>query len=296
MPEDFQWTFTRGAHSVTFGLDTDLIVRSVEGLDGYDQLRSSTVTIPRGHGGIPGQHYAGVRYPTFRLLAAADSVADMPTLRDQVMQALAPSTSEDGTLDWITDGMSGTRRLYCRPLVVSWPLDGSRSARLSEAAVTFEAADPRIYSVAGKQVSLDAFSTSGGVNDPVNDPKNVTVSGSDVAVTNDGNTGAPPVIRFYGPTSGTCTGVQLTNRTTGVQIDVQTDIVAGQILTIDVRAFLAATGARVIDLSGSSRYGSWQQTREALLIEPGSNLLRFTADGITTGMSCRVDFADTWLN
>lgn len=288
---DWLWTYTSPTgETLSWGAGTIYRPQKLTGLDGFEEVRSSTTDIPRGHGAVPGQHFLPPRMPVFDLKVVAN---DMTAAREAALKALVPSVSEDGILSWQRPGETA-RMLYCRPIAAPWPTE--RHQHVATPKFAFEAADPRMYSSAGKSATLDPYTTSGGVNDPVNDPKDATVSGSDVAVTNAGNVGAPVVLRFYGPTSGTCTGVQLTNRTTGVAIDVQTNIEAGQILTVDMRAFIAATGARVIDLSGSGRYGDWQQTRQAVLIEPGSNLLRFTADGTTTGMSCRVDFADAWIS
>lgn len=288
---DWVWTYTSpSGPEVQWGTGTMIYPHKLTGLDGFDQVRNSTVDIPRGHGGIPGQHYLPPRQPVFDCRVASD---DMTAVREQAMKALAPSISTDGTLVWKRLG-EATRLLYCRPVSVVWPM--GQAYQFAEVKLAFEASDPRMYAGVGRTTTLQPFAASGGVNSPVDDVKDADVSGLEKTAQNDGNAGSPPVIRFYGPSSGTCTGVQLANRTTGVTVDVQTSITAGQILTVDMRALVAATGSRVVDLSGAARYGDWQQPREPLLIGPGSNVLRFTADGDTSDMQCVVSWRDAWIS
>lgn len=288
------WLFTYTSPTggaVSWGPGTDLKVNQIEGLDGFDQVRSSTVEIPRGDGAVPGQHFLSARTPVFgwRVISG-----DMTAVREAALRGLVRSVSAEGTLQWNRPGET-PRLLYCRPLSVNWPT--SHPSHVADVKVAFEAADPRMYSAGGKSVTLQPYTAGGGLDFDVEYAKEFTVTGAEKPAANDGNTGSPVVARFYGPTSGTCTAVRLLNTTTGVTLEVATDIVAGQILTVDMRAFVAATGARVIDLSGSGRYGAWSQPREPLLIEPGDdNVLRFEADGTTDGMRCRVDWADSWMS
>jgi hypothetical protein len=292
---DWVWTY-RGPDGTeyAFGDGEDVGVSEIDGLDGYDQVRSSTKPIPRGHGGVPGSHYLPARTPVFKLQATAETQAELEGWRQAAMDALTPSVDEDGTLTWQRPGQD-PRMMFCRPVLLSWPTTADTSAMQADPQVVFEAADPRTYAAVPRSYFLKPYSVSGGINSPVNDIKDAVVTGLEVVATNDGNTGAPPVVRFYGPTTGTCTGVQLLNLTTGVTFDVQTNIVAGQILTVDMRARVAAIGGLVVSLSGSDRYGSWQTPRDALLIARGSNVLRFTGDGTTAGMICRVDYQDAWI-
>lgn len=293
---DYVWTYTApDGGTVSFGDGQLAEVLQISGLDGFDNVRSSTTDIPRGHGGVPGKHFLPPRAPVFRLEAIEATQAGLESTRQQLVDGLTVSTDVAGTLQWERPGQAA-RLMFCRPVSVVWPTDSREIGLAAEPRVAFEAADPRMYAAAGKTVRLEPYTAGGGLDFTVEYAKEFTVTGLDKAASNGGNVGCPPVVRFYGPTSGTCTGVQLLNRTTGVTLDVQTSITAGQTLTVDMRAFVASTGARVVDLSGASRYGDWQQPRTPLLIEPGSNVLRFTGDGTTTGMECVVDFADTWLS
>lgn len=289
---DFIWEFAVAGSEFQFGVDTGFELLNVDGLDGWE-TRTASRNIPRGDGQVPGDHFLPGLEPVFRceVLGTQETVEQ---LREEWDAGLPLSRSAEGTLTFKRPG-TVERFHYARVLARQWPTDARTMGLRVEPTVAFEVSDPRAYSTTRKQEKLQVYAEGGGLNYDVDYAKDWTVTGLDVAVANLGNAGSPPLIRFFGPDTGTCTGVQLRNRTTGVTLDVQTNITSGQTLTVDMRAFIAATGDRVVDLSGANRYGSWQHVREALLIEPGSNLLRFTADGTTTGMECIVQFRDCWL-
>ncbi len=289
---DFTWTFELADASLTFGADTDLEILKVDGLDGWD-ARSSSRPIPRGHGAVGGAHFLPGLEPVFRC-EAMGTQERVEELRELWAAGLPISTDDVGTLTFKRPG-TDERFHHARVLARHWPTDARNIGVKAEPTVAFEVNDPRAYATTLKQEKLTPYVEGGGLDFGVDFGVDFTVTGNDGSADNGGNADSPPLIRFFGPDSGTCTGVQLLNRTTGVEIDVQTNITAGQILTFDVRAFVAATGGRVVDLDGANRYGSWQHTREALLIASGSNLLRFTADGATDGMECVVSFRDCWL-
>ncbi len=289
---DWQFTYTSPTgDSVTFGAGTDLALNSIDGLDGFDQARTSTSSIPRGDGAVPGQHFHPERTPVFGWRVISQ---DMTAVREKALKALTVSRSDEGVLSWQRPGET-PRLLYCRPIAAPWPT--THPSHVADVKVAFEAADPRMYSAEGKQVTLQPYTAGGGLDYTVDYAKEFTVTGLEKSASNVGNAPAPTVLRFYGPSSGTCTAVRLTNVTTGVELEVVTDIVPGQILTVDVRAFVASTGARVVDLSGSGRYGSFSQPRLPLMIEPGDvNVLRFDGSGTTDGMRCLVNWSDCWLS
>lgn len=287
---DWTWRFELAGDHIDFGDGTDLDIVKVDALDGWD-VRTSSRPIPRGHGMAAGSHFLPGLEPVFTLEAIGDQ-QQVEQVREVWAAGFIVSQETQGTLTFKRPG-TAERFFYARVIARDWPLDAVTNAMDVESTVAFEITDPRAYSTDLHNVHLEPFEASGGLNYPVVDyPKNWTVVGNEKVAHNDGNIGSPPLVRFFGPESGTMNGVQLLNVTTGVLLDVQTDINPGQALTFDVRAFVAATGGRVVDLAGANRYGSWQQPRSPLLIVPGDNLLRFTGDGSTDGARCVVSHRD----
>lgn len=286
---DWTWRFELEGDHIDFGDGTDLDIVGVDALDGWD-VRTSSRNIPRGHGMAPGSHFLPGLEPVFHLEAMGDQ-EEVELLRERWAAGFIVSEETQGRLMFKRPG-TDERYFHARVVARDWPLDAAGHGQIVESTVAFEITDPRAYSTALKKVQLEPFSASGGLDYPVNYPKNWTVVGNDKVAANGGNIGSPPLIRFFGPDSGTMSAVQLINRTTGVTLDVKTDINPGQTLTFDVRAFVAATGDRVVDLDGANRYGSWQHPRVPLLIEKGDNLLRFTGDGSTDGARCVVSHRD----
>jgi N-methylhydantoinase B/oxoprolinase/acetone carboxylase alpha subunit len=113
---------------------------------------------------------------------------------------------------------------------------------------------------------------------------------------NSGTAEAYPLVRFYGPTVGTVTGVTLTNVTNGTSLAIATTITSGQILSADMTAAVTGANTLVISLDGASRYGSWTVPRAAFSISPGSNVLRFQVTGTSTDAIANLTWRDTWLD
>lgn len=268
------------------GAGTDFEIMSVDGLEGFI-TRSASTELPRGHGGVPGKHYTGMRL----FATTVEVVGDPETVEGLIAElhaAVVPS--EDDLFEYRFKHPGRPERLvWCRPLTAPRVLN-SDTQYVSPEALTFEAPDPRIYSAEATTTVIPLYSPSGGgIEFPFNFPLNFAAGAQvEAVVTNEGTADAYPTIRFYGPASE----VSMTNITTGQQVVFETTILAGQVLTFDPGPPVAS-----VTLDGSNRYSSWQQVsgvgRLPLALPPGDSVLRFEADDAAQAV---VTHRSTWLS
>lgn len=286
---------------LTFGLGCDVMVNRAEGFEGFE-VRSSDSDQPRGDGGIRGLDYVAPRTIAFELVTAELEDLDGSTyeaLWAAVRSAFRPCRETDYPLTFKRPG-APERVVWCRPVSLVRSEDYLKFNRVGFPPVVLRAVDPRIYSAEVHTGNVTVYATSqGGFDLPVELGSGIDFTGGSQAefvAENAGTADAYPLIRFYGPVSGTVTGVKLTNTTTGDILHVTANVVTGQILTADMEA--AATGANrlVIALDGSSRYGDWALPRSPFSLAPGSNTIRFEVFGTSTDALCNLVWRDTWLD
>lgn len=288
--------YTFNYNGLTFGGDTGYYVDHHEGLEGFS-ARVTDSDQPRGDGAIRGLDYVAPRTIAFTLSLAEVLDTDYEDDWAAVRAAFLPSRSIDLPLTWKRPGQP-ERFLYCRPTQLVRVEEFLHFDQIGHPPLVLRAADPRIYSSVQQSSNAPIFAAaSGGFDWSVTNWPIDFASGSQslLPVFNSGTTDAYPLIRFYGPIVGTCTGVTLTNTTNGDVLAVATTMTTGQILTCDMTAAVTGANTSVIDLSGSSRYGSWTVPRNAFRISPGGNTLKFQVTGTSTDVVCNVTWRDTWL-
>lgn len=247
-----------------------VVVTDVEGLIG-SEARVGDRDMPRGDGAVPGDHYLAPKTPI--LTAVVTSRAALGPLR----AALRSSRTVELPL---TFGLDGEQlRVWCR--VVG--LEVQHRPGSVHVQIALRASDPRVYSEDALSVSVPVYVTGGiGYHDyPGDYPKDATsTGGAETVAHNAGDSDAHPLVRVWGPTSGLTTRVTVTNRTNGSQVDVATDIGAGQILTVRMREYVTGrTDERIVEVSGADRYGAWQSRPQALRLSPGDNVIRLVVEG-----------------
>lgn len=285
---------TYAYRGLAFGRDTDypLALPMIPGLEGFAS-RVGDREVPRGHGSVPGKHYTTGRPMTVPFVVARDTRDLLESAIAELREVFVPAEDDSDPLTFVADGQP-ERLVYCRP--TAFERGDTRLGRQAAPVVSLVAADPRIYSVAERMVSVGLFSAGGGgLNYPLDYPKNFAAGAAIEGVaTNAGAADAHPVIRFYAIV-GTATSVALTNITTGDSVTITTPITPGQVLTVDLQALAVRSGEQIVGLDGVSRYGSWQHPRSGLTIPPGDSVLRFTAVGATDAIAV-VTYRDTWLS
>jgi len=292
---DLQWSY----RDLVFGEGTLIGVNRAEGFEGHD-VRTSDAELPRGDGSIRGVDYVAPRLVTFELavIELAGGATTYEQYWAQIRAAFRPSRTEDLPLTFARPGMPA-RLIRARPVSLIRTEDYKRYNTVGFPPVALRAADPRIYSVEVRSENVPVYTaTQGGIEFPVVEfPVDFTGgSQTELVVTNDGTADAYPLLRFYGPVVGTCTGVTITNSTTGQMFVSSAVITTGQILTADMEAAVTGAPRLVISLGGSSRYGTWAQPREPFVLAPGSNTLRFQVTGTSTDVAANISWRSTWLD
>jgi len=290
---DYQYSY----NNLTFGDGTTYYVDHAEGFEGYE-IRQSDSDQPRNDGAIRGLDYVGARVVAFTLALGETTDLDYEDRWAELRAAFLPSRSVDLPLTFKRPGQD-ERFVNCRPVQFTRVEEYRSFDQVGHPPVVFRAVDPRLYSTTAQTTNATVFSpTSGGMDWSVtNWPIEYTGGVQNFAIAqNNGTADAYPLIRFYGPTVGTCTAVTLTNLTNGDVLTVTTTITTGQILTADMTAAVTGSNSLILSLDGSNRYGSWVAPRSAFRLSPGSNSLKFTITGTSTDVIANLLWRDTWLS
>lgn len=290
---DYQYNY----NGLTFGDGTSIMIDHAEGFEGYE-VRTSDSDEPRNDGAIRGLDYVSARTVAFTLSLGETSDSDYETRWATIRSAFMPSRSTDSALTFKRPGQP-ERYVNCRPIQLVRVEDYLRFNQIGHPPVVFRAVDPRLYASDSNSLTMSVFaSSSGGMDWPItNWPIDFTGASQTLfSAVNDGTADAYPLIRFYGPTVGTVTGVTLTNLTNGDVLTVSTTITSGQILTADMTAAVTGANTLIVSLDGSNRYGSWTVPRSPFRLSPGSNDLKFTVSGTSTDAVALIQWSDTWIN
>lgn len=293
---DLQYSY-RG---LTFGEGCTVMVQSSDGFEGFE-VRDSDSDQPRGDGGIRGLDYSSARLVAITLTLAELEDRDgsiYEALWSSVRSTFRPSRFADYELAFKRPGQP-ERIIRCRPISLTRSEEYLKFNRVGQAPVVLRAADPRIYSTVLHTGSVPLYTgpSAAGTDLPIELGVDFAPGArSEFVAANAGNADAYPVIRFYGPTSGTVTAVTLTNTTTGQALNIDTAIPSGQILQADMDAAATAANRELVTLNDTTKYGDWRLPRIPFAIAPGSNTLKFTASGTSTNAVCRLQWRDTWLS
>lgn len=284
---------------LVIGDGTRFNINHVEGFEGFD-TRVSDSDQPRGDGAI-----RGLDYVTARLIAFELAIIELEDLDGSIYEGLwstlrtafAPSRDDDLALTFKRPGQP-ERQIRCRPITLGRSEAWMAFDRFGFPPIVLRASDPRLYSSVEYSQNIQVYSASGGGADFGFD-FGVDFTGGvqrELVAINGGNTDAYPLIRFYGPVTGTCTGLILTNSTNGDVLEIDTTVTSGQVLQADMSAAVTGDDTLIISLDGTSRYGSWQLPRSAFRVAPGSNTIRLQVVGTSTDVVANVTWRDTWMS
>ena len=289
--------FTFSYNGLVFGKDLPIGLIDVEGISDLT-VEFGDSPIPRSSGHVPGLATAQPRTIILNLKANGPKrSSELADLFDEAALAFRMG-QEPLPLTYKEPGYS-ERLVYARVAGVIIPRNPTLTFGHRPFTVRLKAADPRSYSADEYGETLSIYDPSGGGLDYDKDFAESFLGGNsgEKVLHNAGNADAHPLLRFYGPTSGTVTAVKLTNLTTGQTLDISTTVLSGQILSADMRRLITVDPSETpyINLDGTNRYGDWQLPREPFCLAPGDNLVRFEVTGTSTDAQCVVNYRDTWL-
>jgi hypothetical protein len=241
-----------------------------------------------------------------------DGTVDMTTwmgarvVSIQAQVALAPGQSRDQVLSRLRQFLSPAQRP-----ILTWRDESdpgsierqitlradSHSAPLiipgrSAVAVSWRCPDPRWYSTVVNSVNINLSGTQiGGRTYNLTFPRHYPLSTGGTGtgiVTNGGNLPTPPILKFF----PTCTNPSLIKVATGEQIRFLTTINPPDYLEVDM-------GAHTVYLNSdpnADRYNLLDfQTSTWWQLDPGDNVLRYTADSISGFAQVQVLWQDATL-
>lgn len=272
-------------------------VAELNGIDGISVL-SGDIRLPRDHGNIPGLHTVNSREVTMKLMVTGPKRSQ--ALADSMSETFAAFQPSDDSfpLTFKEPGMP-ERQLNLRVIGRTRTRTPTTTHGLETVLVRLTASDPRIYSEleTSDPVALYDPSGSGLDYDITEYGKDWPLFVAEATITNAGDSNSYPILRFYGPESGTLTAVQVTNHTTGQVIDIDTTLLINQILTADMTRIVTADpeDTPYIGIGATSRWGDWNLPRDPFYLAPGDNLLRYAVTGSTTDALLVVTHRDCWL-
>lgn len=284
-------------NDLTVGAGTPYGIRAIRGLFDMD-VESGATPIPRGDGDIPGEDW--VRSKDIEIEFTVEGPKQSSELQGYIEDVrLAFQRQRDPLPLWFKKPGDQEQFIRVRPIGRAIQEDVQSEFGLKPIMVRLHAADPRLYSTNTKLLTMGVHQTdSGGMDFPEDEfGMEFVPTGAGVYVAhNAGDARAYPVLRFNGPTDGNdIDGVTIYNETTGESLEVATSILVDQTLKADMSAYVRATGAQIIGLDGSSRYGDWTVPRKPFYLQPGDNVLRYEVDGTSTESVLTVTWYDTSL-
>lgn len=286
---DFQMQY----NGLLFGRDTPIGIESISGFEDYSATMGD-VAVPREWGDIPGLHTVDSKEIVLEVSTTSDN-----SLGD-ILNTFQPSETPKQLI--LKDPYSYERFVYGRPIgrvMLKNPIHKFKKM----VTIRIKAADPRIYSVMQEQAEASVFSATGGLDYSLAEySKEYVGSGStgEAVVNNDGNSKAYPVIKIFGPPTGTLLGSTITNLTTGktAEFVYASSLLSSDVLTADMRRIVVADSSDIPYIylgTSTNRYSTWQLPREPFYLAPGDNQIRYEVDGTTTDAEIQLIYRHTSL-
>ncbi len=283
---------------------------TIKGLTGLPDIRKGNVPRPNDEGMLAGYDFYGERTIEFNLEVTAGGGNTMQQNLNAVRQGLLKATSLGGGVnslsppptrlyfnlgEQLSAGTVGVTRFvnarvekFEDTVDLGWAA-GSWQGGLARIAVQMGAVDPRIYDANAQSASVGLTVAAGGWTFPWTFPWAFTSNtGSLITAVNNGIYACPPYFTITGP----CVNPRVQNQTTGVTLQFNTTLNAGDTLTVDSfsgSAVLNGTASRLSTLAPGSYISTF-------LIQPGSNTVAFySSDGTVTGAQLTLYWANTWI-
>jgi hypothetical protein len=276
---DFQFAW----QGVPFGDETQIELVSVQGL-GSVELRTNDTDRSGAHGTWWGRSWGRGRTITVELEVMGASAAALEAAWAPLVAKFAPADAL-GVLSWQLPGQAA-RQVAAELRRWTFPVDVGYALGYATVVAEWYAPDPRIYSAAQTVLSTGLPTLSGGLSFPASAPFvfGTAGSGGSIAATNNGTIETPWVATFTGPL--VAPAIEHSGQSKVLSLS-GASLAAGETLVID-------SAARTVLLNGvASRYSWLAAASQWFTVEPGANVLRFTA--ASGSGTCQIAFRDAWL-
>ncbi len=267
-------------NGVIFNNSSNYFIDGFKGLE-MPPTRVVNYNLAGEHFGLFVSAFYGKRRFSLRGWVVGSSVSDFISKRDTFQQALDILGGENSLLITLANG----RQLQINGVLLNLdftPIVGGATG--AQFNVEFEAAFPFLVSQAQNSQNINLSTGGGGKVPPDTMPMPLAGDSGGVAtIINNGNGIFYPTIRFTGPV----TNPQIKNETTGKYIRLTLTLVSGQYVDIDFKR------KTVTDNFGTNKYST--KTGDWWFLQPGNNVIRFTADTYDPSSLATINYRDSYL-
>ena len=273
---------------------------SVDGLTGLPTSRNQDVNRPNAQGMLGGWDFMGNRSITIAAEVTATGGNYMPVNLETLRAALLMSTGSTGGVNpdasqtlTFNLGTSGDRRVAGRVRKLDAPVDvafigSAGQSGIVKVSIMLDCIDPLIYDATTQSSTIGLTIATGGLTFPVTPPFTFgSQSGGNIYAVNNGSIAGPAYMTIAGP----CLNPRVEQKTSGVTLQWNTQLNAGDSLVVDTffgSAILNGTAPRLDVLAPGSYITAFD-------IQPGTNDIGFYSDDVTDpGGTLTLEWANTW--
>lgn len=270
---------------LTLGTGTNFPLSEVSGLE-VIPIRTPSEDLPGQHGSyVPNQLYGGRRIIVAGRVKGATSATYL-TNRQSLESALKIARDASGNLTPITAKFNLTGGGAYQAVVI--PRRGAempfRPGHVSFEQFVFEleAQDPALYSQTLTEQTI-SLPTGGGVALPTALPASLSAgTGGEATLTNAGDLESFPTVRFDGP----LTNPTIFNLTLGITLQLSLTLLAGEYVTIDMRAKTITQG------TSTNKMNTLASGSDFFWLKSGANTIKFSA--LAGSGTAKVSFRSSW--
>jgi hypothetical protein len=278
-PSDYQYLIG-GRGGLLIGEGTDYRIASIDGLEGFGDIRVSDTDLPLSDGAARGVDLQAARLVSVKIATPGGTRADVEQRLDVLKRALVPQRDEDIEWIWRHPGQP-LKMIRCRPVSLLRDMTFEQLVTGGQ-PFTVRAADPRIYSTTEYRVPIAST------------PPSATVP-TTTAVVNLGSAAAHPYITVRNPVGAdTVYRVALVNPGQDVIFDVRAVLPPGSTLVGDMYTRAVGGSTSTVTVDGRGKYGAWQHPRTPFRLGPGVNQLHLVTEPAGAPVETLLRYRDTW--
>lgn len=266
---------------ITFNTGTNYFISETSGLE-MPSMRVVSYNLAGEHFGIFVSSFYGKRRFSLKGWVVGLTVNEFISKRDDFQKALDIISGKEQTLKFT---LANGRQIQIDAICVG--LDFTQRTGEVVAAqflASFDASFPFLVSQTENSQNISLSTGGGGKVPPDTMPMALAGdSGGNITEVNSGNGIYYPSVRFTGPV----TNPQITNETVGKFIRLQITLAVGEYVDLDFKR------KTVTDNLGTNKYAT--KSGDWWFVQPGSNVIRFTADVYNASSLANIKYRDSYL-
>lgn len=267
--------------SVSFNTGNNYFLSETNGLEML-QMRVVNYNLAGEHFGIFVSSFYGKRRFNLKGWVVGSTVNEYISKRDDLQKALDIISGKEQTLKFT---LANGRQIQIDAVCIG--LDFTQKAGEVVGAqffASFDASFPFLVSQTENSQNITLSTGGGGKVPPDTMPMALGGdSGGNITLVNNGNGIYYPTVRFSGPV----TNPQITNETLEKYIRLQVTLVSGEYIDLDFKR------KTITDNLGTNKYST--KSGDWWYVQPGSNVIRFTADVYNASSLSNIKYRDSYL-